>query len=110
GEAREALSAERLRHGIAVALRLAVVRQLEIGVACERSGAAVLDADLHIDHVVVTAEGIDLLDLQPVLALRAQAHLKRVDAGAERARARIGLPEAAVVGAAFAGDATLRFV
>ena len=67
-ESRKALGAESLGDGIALALRFAVVGKLEVGVCCNRIAAAVAHAHRYIDDVAIAPEGVDLLDLQAILA------------------------------------------
>ena len=86
------------------------MRQLEVRVGRERRGAAITQLQAHVDHVAVALEGEDLLDLESVPALRAQAQFHALGARCERSRSRRGAPQGAVVGTAFASDAALRLV
>src|SRR6185295_10080768 len=55
-------------------------------------------------------EGVDLLNLEAVLAAGGETQLERILAGCELSRARLRAPQRAVVGSAFARQAALRFV
>ena len=84
GEADEALRAECFGYGVRIGVRLAVVRELKIGVRGERRGAGIADFQRNVDHVAAAAEGIDLLHLQPVLAGGRETKLERVTARRQR--------------------------
>ena len=91
-EAGKALRAEGFRHGIAIALRLAVMGQLEVRVGGKRRAAAVAQLQAHVDHVAVAREGKRLLDLESVPGLRGEPQLDALGARRQRARSRLGAP------------------